>query len=68
MKKIQLFENFESQDDFEIQRYKLISEIYKHAEVIKANKTTIVFLLATMTDKALIKFHKEFMEKQPYNG
>ena len=51
-----------------MRRHKLISEIYKHAEVINANKTTLVFLIATMTDKALTKFHKEFMEKQPYNA
>lgn len=51
-----------------MRRHKLISEIYKHAEVINANKTTLVFLIATMTDKALTKFHKEFMEKKPYNG
>lgn len=49
-----------------MRRQKLISEIYKHAEVINANKTTLVFLIATMTDKALSKFHKEFMSKEPY--
>jgi hypothetical protein len=46
-----------------MRRHKLISEILKHAEVIGANKGTIVFLLATMTDKALTKFHAEFMTK-----
>ena len=48
-----------------MRRHKLISEIYKHAEFINANKGTVVFLLATMTDKALTKFHKEFMGLQP---
>jgi hypothetical protein len=46
-----------------MRRHKLLQEIYKHAEVLKVNKTTLVFLLATMTDKGLTKFHKEFMEK-----
>lgn len=50
-----------------MRRHKLVSEIYKHCEIIKANKATVVFLLATMTDKGLTKFHKEFMEKKPYN-
>lgn len=47
-----------------MRRLKLVQEIYKHAEKIKANKTTLVFLIATMTDKALTNFHKEFMEKK----
>lgn len=46
-----------------MRRHKLITEIFKHAEIIKANKGTLVFLLATMTDKTLTKFHKEFMSK-----
>lgn len=49
-----------------MRRHKLIAEIYKHSKLLKANKTTLAFLIATMTDKALTKFHKEFMEKQPY--
>lgn len=51
-----------------MRRHKLVSEIYKHAEAIGANKTTVVFLLATMTDKVLTKFHKEFLSKQPYKN
>jgi len=51
-----------------MRRHKLLQEIYKHAEVIGANKATLVFLIATMTDKALTKFHKEFMEKKPYEN
>jgi hypothetical protein len=47
-----------------MRRHKLVSEIYKHSEVIKTNKSTLVFLIATMTDKGLTKFHKEFMEKK----
>lgn len=46
-----------------MRRHKLLSQIYKHAEIINVNKATLVFLIATMTDKALTKFHKEFMEK-----
>ena len=45
-----------------MRRHKLFSEIYNHADKIEANKTTLVFLIASMTDKALTKFHKEFME------
>jgi hypothetical protein len=48
-----------------MRRVKLISEIYKHAEVLKTNKATLVFVLASLTDKALTKFHKEFTEKKP---
>ena len=48
-----------------MRRHMLISEIYKHAEVINANKTTLVFLIATLTDKGLTKFHKKFMGFAP---
>ena len=52
-----------------MRRHKLLQEIYKHAEVLNVNKGTLVFLIATMTDKALTKFHKEFMNKTtPYDG
>jgi hypothetical protein len=51
-----------------MRRHKLISEIYNHAAVINANKNTLVYLIATMTDKALTKFHKEFMKIQLYNN
>lgn len=47
-----------------MRRHRIISEIFKHAETIKANKTTLIFLIATMTDKALTKFHKEFVLKK----
>lgn len=49
-----------------MRRIKLVQEIYKHAEYIKANKSTICFLIAMMSDKELTKFHKTFMEIQPY--
>ena len=48
-----------------MRRHKLLTEIYKHAEKLNANKTTLVFLIATMTDKALTKFHREFLAKEP---
>lgn len=51
-----------------MRRIKLTSEIYKHAEFIGANLSTVVFLLSTMTDRQLTKFHKEFMIKQPYHA
>ncbi len=43
-------------------RFDIVKEIYKHVELINANKETIVFLLATMNDKELTKFHKQFLE------
>ncbi len=49
-----------------MRRHKLLSEIYKHADVLGVNKATLVFLIATMTDKALTKFHIEFMAKQSH--
>jgi hypothetical protein len=51
-----------------MRRHKLLNEMLVHAEKINANKTTLIFLIATMTDRALTKFHKEFMEKEPYDG
>ena len=44
-------------------RHKLFKEIIEQAEKLNANKTTLVFLIATMNDEAFTKFHKEFMEK-----
>jgi len=49
-----------------MRRHRLVSEIFKHCEVLGANRMTVCFLLATMNDKELTKFHKEFMEKEPY--
>lgn len=48
-----------------MRRHKLIKELLDHAEKINANKTTLIFLIAPMTDRALTKFHKESMEKPP---
>jgi len=45
-----------------MRRSKLVQEIYQAGELIKTNKSTLVFLLAMMNDKALTKFHKEFLE------
>lgn len=45
-------------------RHKLFTEIMEHAKTIKANKHTLLFVIATLTDKGLTKFHKEFMEKK----
>ena len=47
-----------------MRRHRLVSEIYKKVEDKGWNKATIVFLLATMNDKGLTKFHKECMEKE----
>lgn len=48
-----------------MRRHKLVSEIFEKTLLLDLNKSTMVFLLSTMTDKALTKFHKEFMEKKP---
>lgn len=50
-----------------MRRLKLITEIYQHADLLKTNKSRLVLILATMTDKALTKFHKEFLEKNQIN-
>lgn len=49
-----------------MRREKLISEIYKHAEYIGANKATLIFVLALTTDKALTKLHKDFLNNKKY--
>ncbi len=48
-----------------MRRHKLLREIYLHAEKLGSNKTTLVFLMATMTDRGLTKFHKEFLARKP---
>lgn len=48
-----------------MRRIKLVSEIFRHAEAIGANKSTVVFILATMNDRALTHFHKEFLQNKP---
>ena len=49
----------------DMRRHKLVSEIFKHAEVIGTNKSTVVFILATMNDRELTRFHKEFLQNKP---
>jgi len=44
-------------------RGKLVQEILAHCDVITANKLTVLSVLAFHTDKALTKFHKEFLNK-----
>lgn len=51
-----------------MRRHKLISEIYAHALKVNANKSTLVFILAAMTDKSLTKFHKEFLTTTKYKN
>lgn len=48
-----------------MRRQKLVTEIYKHAELLNSNQATVVFILAMMTDRQLTKFHKEFLSKKP---
>ncbi len=45
-------------------RVKLVNEILQKAKNEGINVTTLVLLLAHHTDKALTKFHKEFMSKE----
>ena len=40
-----------------------ITEIYKIATAKNLNISTVVFVLASMTDKALTKFYNELKEK-----
>ena len=44
-----------------MRRHRLFKEIMEHSNVIGSNKTTLVFLIATMSDKALTKFHREYL-------
>ena len=50
-----------------MRRHKLVKEIFEHAELLKSNKQTIVFLLATLTDKGLTRFHKTYLTIKPKN-
>jgi hypothetical protein len=43
----------------------LVQEIYKHAELLNSNKTTLVFLLAMQNDRELTKFHAEYLAVKP---
>jgi len=44
-------------------RFTKVQNLMKKAEEISANQDTMTILLTTMTDKALSKFYKDFMEK-----
>ena len=46
-------------------RFEKVADIYKHATTIGSNTTTICLLLGTMNDKALTKFHREYLEVKP---
>lgn len=48
-----------------INRHTKVQDIFKHAEVLNSNRSTLVFLLATMNDKELTKFHKEYLSIVP---
>ena len=43
-------------------RLKLLKELIDKAEIIGANKMTLYCLVATMTDKKLTIFHKDFLK------
>lgn len=49
-----------------ITRFDKVADISKIAKEHKLDITTLTFLMATMTDKGLTKFHKELKEK--YDG
>ena len=44
-----------------MRRHQLVSDIFKHADKLGSNKETLLFLLATMNDKKLTKFHEEYL-------
>jgi hypothetical protein len=46
-----------------MRRHKLVQEIIIKARLLKLNETTLIYLLATMTDKKLTIFHKEIIDK-----
>ena len=48
-----------------VTRFDKIKEVYQITEQQNFNKSTMVLLLATMTDKGLTKFLKELKEKYP---
>lgn len=48
----------------EEKRLELIKEIKDKAEIGSLNIMTLYCLIATMTDKKLEEFHKEFMKKE----
>lgn len=46
-----------------LNRHQKLKEIMDIATEKNLNKTTLIFLIATMSDKGLTKFHKEIKEK-----
>lgn len=46
-----------------LNRHQKFKEIMEIAKVKNLNQTTLVFLIATLTDKGLTKFHREMKEK-----
>lgn len=44
-------------------RHQKIKELMDIATEKNLNKTTLFFLIATLTDKGLTKFHREMIEK-----
>ena len=48
-------------------RIKLVNEIFEHAKVIDSNITTLLLHVAMLTDRRLIRFHKEYLKikKEP---
>lgn len=45
-------------------RFKLVKEIMDKAKTINANKMSLYCIIATMTDRRLTLFHKDFMLKK----
>ena len=43
-------------------RIKLVNEIFEHAKVIDSNITTLLLHVAMLTDRRLIRFHKEYLK------
>lgn len=47
----------------EDKRHEIVSEIYTIAKEKGLNQSTLAFLMSTMTDKKLVEFHTEFINK-----
>ncbi len=44
-------------------RHRLVAEIMEHQEKLDDNPITVVYLLATMNDKRLTIFHKDYLKQ-----
>lgn len=51
-----------------MRRHKLVGEIFDHGDYIGTNKITLAFLLALMNDRALTKFHQDFLKISKYEN